>query len=67
MAGDFSDGLAPVQVGDRWGYIDKNGKVAISPQFNDARGFSSGLAPVGIGTNWGYIDKSGKFVWNPSA
>ena len=46
VADDFSDGLAPVQVGNRWGYINKEGKVAINPQFNDARGFSLGLAPV---------------------
>jgi len=28
-AGDFADGLAPVQIGDKWGYIDHGGKVVI--------------------------------------
>ncbi len=31
-----------------YGYIDKNGKVVIEPQFDDARDFSEGLARVAI-------------------
>lgn len=71
-AGAFSEGLAAVQVGGKWGFVDKSGKVVIEPQFNpdqvqyNAR-FSDGLAAVnfGAGTNWGFIDKTGAVVINP--
>ena len=60
----FSEGLAPVVFGGKWpnwqeGYIDKDGKVVIEPQFNEARWFSDGMAAVRIGSGnnakWGYI------------
>ena len=52
---DYADGLAEVQIGGKWGYIDKTGKFAINPQFDLAGHFADGLAPVEIGTKWGYI------------
>jgi hypothetical protein len=58
--------MAAVRYADRWGYIDKTGKLAINPQFDDARPFSLGLAPVESGGAWGYIDRSGKLVWKPT-
>jgi hypothetical protein len=40
-ADDFSEGLAPVRVGtghgDQWGYIEKQGKFVINPQFAAAQ------------------------------
>ena len=58
--------LAEVRIGDdktgRWGYIDKTGKMVISPQFDWTFGFSEGLAAVNIGDlrtgKAGYIDRS---------
>jgi len=64
-AGDFSDGLSPVGMAGRFGYIDKSGKFAINPQFDHGGSFRAGIAPVWVGNRQGYIDKSGKFVWNP--
>src|SRR6266699_982332 len=64
-AGSFSDGLAAVRIGARFGYIDKQGKIVINPQFSSAGSFSGGLAVVGIDGKWGYIDKQGKFVIKP--
>ena len=49
-----------------WGFIDKEGKAVIAPQFDFAESFSGGLARVKIGRNEGYIDATGKFVWNPT-
>jgi hypothetical protein len=63
----FSEGLAAVATGGggrdaggwypatNWGYIDKNGKFVIPPQFGDAGSFSEGLAPVEIEGKYGYI------------
>jgi len=80
LAGDFSDGLIPVEIGGRnrkdgersythisgkWGYIDKAGKIIIAPKFDNADEFSEGLANVTIGKNYGYIDKSGQIVIKP--
>lgn len=62
--GNFNEGLAPVKVGDFWGYINTN-KFFIDPQYNEARIFSEGLAAVKIGDFWGYIDKTGVPVIPP--
>ena len=46
-AESFSDGLAAVKQGGKWGYIDEDGKLVISCQFDKAYPFSEGLAIVG--------------------
>lgn len=45
-----------------WGYIDKNGKFIIPPQFDQARAFRDGLAPVKTSNGWGFIDKNGQNI-----
>ena len=77
-AGDFSERLARVKVEDErrgtelWGYIEKNGRMAIKPQFTEASDFAEGLAAAGVGNpmsdagvRHGYIDRTGKFVIRP--
>lgn len=59
-AKNFSEGLAPVMKGDKWGYADKSGKVVIEPLFDDAWPFSGGLARVMQGEFYGYIDTRGR-------
>lgn len=70
---NFSEGLAAVaqptqgQAGAQyaWGYIDRDGKVVIEPQFGETQPFSDGLAAVkahGREGKWGYIDKTGASV-----
>src|SRR5579864_4723682 len=44
------------------GFIDSDGKIVISPDYEDARPFSEGLAPVQIGGSWGAIDETGVLV-----
>ena len=61
----FSEGLAAVQIGDKWGYIDTDGKIVINPQFDGITTFSGGLAVVSVSGNTGSIDKKGKYVVNP--
>ena len=73
LTGDFHDGLCAVRVpaagysADN-GYIDKSGRLAIPPQFSEARSFSNGLALVRFGEGryegqWGYIDTSGDVIY----
>src|SRR6218665_2826497 len=57
--------LSPVKIGSKCGYIDKNGKIAIKLQFDDAWDFHEGLARIKLGGKYGYIDKSGKIVIKP--
>ena len=62
----YNEGLCDVKVENKWGYIDRTGKMVISPQFDDADSFEGGLAKVKIGDEFGYIDKTGKYVWTPT-
>lgn len=51
---------------DKWGFIDREGKIVIAPKFGDARwSFSEGLAAVKFGSKWGYINVRGDFAIPP--
>jgi hypothetical protein len=58
-AGSFIEGLAPVKVDGRWGYIDHSGRMIVAPQFDFGGWFSTGAAAVQVNGRWGYIDKAG--------
>jgi hypothetical protein len=47
---------------DRFGYIDRTGKIIIPAQFDRAENFSEGLATVKVGDKYGCIDFTGKLV-----
>jgi hypothetical protein len=73
-AGQFVEGLAPVQVQDasgsaEYGYIDTTGTVVIEPRFRTAFEFSEGLARVEMAAKglyqYGFIDRSGTVVVEP--
>ncbi len=65
-ADDFSEGLAPVKIDGKWGYVNEEEKMVIKRQFKEAKSFSEGLASATVdGENWGFIDKTGKFVIKP--
>lgn len=62
----FNDGTyAAVQIGGKWGFIDKNGNVCIEAQYEDARSFSNGFAAVKTDGLWGFIDLDGEMVIAP--
>ncbi|MGH8761543.1 MAG: WG repeat-containing protein, partial [Burkholderiales bacterium] len=62
---DFYEGLAPVAVKDKWGYIDKTGYLVIDMQFDRANRFSEGLAQVEFRGRHGFVDRTGKFAIEP--
>ena len=66
LALGFSEGLAAVQVGKKWGYIDTSGKMVIGLQdLSFAKPFHNGLARVGFGkTGWGYLGPTRREVWH---
>lgn len=59
---NFSEGLAYVRQGDRYGFVDEKGKVAISVEYDDARSFSHGQAYVRKGKREFYVDRYGKEI-----
>lgn len=56
--------LFRVAVDQKWGFIDRTGKVVIEPQFDWAYDFSEGLAQVRRGRQCGYIDRTGKWLFD---
>jgi hypothetical protein len=65
----FKEGLAAYSVMDsigvKWGFVDKEGKVKINPQFSNTGNFSNGKSAVSNKEGkWGFIDKEGKIVIN---
>jgi hypothetical protein len=42
----FHEGLAAVQIRDKWGFMDRRGRLVIPAEFIDAGDFSEGLAAV---------------------
>ena len=59
----YSGGLAAVSFGGIWGYIDRNGAVAIPFEYDDATSFDNdGYAIVRKGDRCGIIDQQGTVV-----
>ena len=56
------DGLFLIHYGAKWGYMDRQGKIVIAPQFDDAGDFFGGRAKVRKQEKWGYIDASGRLA-----
>lgn len=53
---DFSEGFAAVCTQGRWGFIDRQGELAVPMEFTECGSFSEGLAPVRLGAKWGFVD-----------
>jgi hypothetical protein len=67
LADNFYDGLARFQTngnmpGSKTGYIDKDGKTAISPTLDAGENFSDGLACVWLHKKAGFIDTKGNIA-----
>ncbi len=60
--GSFSEGLLPVILNGRFGYIDKNGLVKIPIKYDYAYDFCEGFAMVQLNGKFGFVNKSGNEI-----
>jgi WG containing repeat len=65
---DFNDDMAAALVGDKVGYIRRDGSFALPPEYYGTSGidFQEGLVAVRIGGKVGFIDKAGSITVKPS-
>gem|GEM_PF-1960337 len=64
---DFKNGFARIhnKENGRWGFIDSNGRIAVTPAYDFADDFHEGMAQVTLNDKVGYIDENGKVVITP--
>lgn len=61
FVGEYHEGLAKVSQNDKWGFIDKNGKVIIPLKYEKVFNYSPEGFTVAFGTDKSWlIDKTGK-------
>ena len=65
-AGKFKNGLAVISIDKKSGYIDDDGNIIISLQYDKAKEFTEGLAAVKKEGKWGSIDIYGKEIIEPT-
>lgn len=61
----FREGRAAVEVGGKWGFIDRTGRQVVLPQYDGVDyfgGFRGGLCRVQRDRKWGFIDRTGAVV-----
>jgi hypothetical protein len=64
LSQSFSEGLAPVALTDKWGYIDKTGKTIIPFAYEMAEPFKNGVARVALNGRFIEIDRTGQCLKN---
>lgn len=64
ITNDYNDVLYCVQKGEKWGYIDRTGKVIIDFKYDDAEEFNNGIALVEKDGKNICINNNGKTVIN---
>jgi hypothetical protein len=52
-----------VKQNGKWGYLNRQGKMVITPQFSTATKFKNGIAQTKIDGQYAWIDKTGKPIW----
>lgn len=60
--GFYNCGFAPVKSKGQWGFINREGKIAINCQYEKVNRFSGTLASVRKDNKWAFIDTSGANV-----
>lgn len=61
----YGDLYFKVKKGNRWGFIDKQGRLRIANRYSQCKNFSEGMAAISLRGRWGFIDKSESLVVQP--
>ncbi len=59
---DFSEGLALVQLNDKYGFINNSGELVIPCKFDSAHDYEDGCARVEFNGKYGLINNSGEEI-----
>lgn len=59
----FTEGLAPVRIREKMGYIDTTGNLVIEALYDDANNFSEGVASVIVDGRWLILNRKGETVY----
>jgi len=63
LLSNFHEGMARIRIsGDKQGFIDTTGEIAIPAIYDRVYSFNNGLAEVCLDDKWGRIDKTGRVV-----
>ena len=60
-----NEGLYPVKIENKYGFINNKGVVVVQPNFDFAWEFSNKLARVSVGRKIGFINNKGEFIITP--
>jgi hypothetical protein len=62
----FSGGdITSVKINEKWGFIDKSGKVILEPKFEAVGSFKNNFIAVKLNGKWGFLDRFGKIAISP--
>ncbi len=56
----FSDGLVGIKIGEKWGYMNTDGKLAIPAKYDHVTSFNSGFAVVKLGSTFIVLNRKGE-------
>lgn len=63
--GEYSEGMVLVTEGNKWGYANASGALAISPRFEEAAPFALGAALVKENGKYGLLRQDGVWLLEP--
>lgn len=58
----FYDGLAIIQIQDKYGCLDSSGTKIIETKYDEITSFENGFARVRLENKWGMVNKKGKII-----
>lgn len=63
---EMTEEFIGVKIDNRWGFVDVNGKLRVSNQYENIGPYNEGLAPIKILGRWGYINKREDIIIQPA-
>lgn len=61
----FCNGFAPVQIGDKWGFVDTKFRMIVPVKYETVSEFHEGMAGVELGGLFGFVNEKGEMSITP--